>query len=107
MSRMSLIEETYPKKVRMANLCIVASHAVNGVAQIHSDLLKATIFRDFNEYYPGKIQNKTNGVTPRRWIHACNKRLSALITDQLGEDEWIKNLDLLRDLEPVANDDEF
>ena len=55
MSRMSLIEETYPKKVRMANLCIVASHAVNGVAQIHSDLLKATIFRDFNEFYPGKI----------------------------------------------------
>jgi starch phosphorylase len=78
---MSIIEEGFPKKVRMANLCIVATHAVNGVAKIHSDLLKTFLFKDFNEFYPGKLQNKTNGVTPRRWIHCCNKELSHLITD--------------------------
>ena len=70
--RMSLIEEGYPKKVRMAFLSIVCSHTVNGVAALHSQLLKETIFKEFDELYPDKIQNKTNGVTPRRWIHCCN-----------------------------------
>ena len=79
--RLSIIEESFPKKVRMANLCIISSHAVNGVARLHSELLKASLFREFNEFYPGKISNKTNGVTPRRWIHACNPELSHLITE--------------------------
>lgn len=75
-ARMSLIEEGDEKRVRMANLCIVGAHSVNGVAQLHSDLLKTTIFKDFHELYPKKLNNKTNGVTPRRWIHCCNPGLS-------------------------------
>ena len=79
--RMSLIEEGDDKKVRMANLSILCSHSVNGVAAIHSDILKRTLFKDFDEFWPGKIQNKTNGVAPRRWIHCCNPGLSNLISD--------------------------
>jgi starch phosphorylase len=79
--RMSLIEEGDDKKVRMANLSILCSHSVNGVAAIHSDILKRSLFKDFEELWPGKIQNKTNGVTPRRWIHCCNPGLSELISD--------------------------
>jgi starch phosphorylase len=70
----------------MANICIVGSHAVNGVAQIHSDLIKTTLFKDFYEYYPNKFQNKTNGVTPRRWIVLCNPILSNLLTEHVGSD---------------------
>jgi len=94
--RMSLVEEGFPKCIRMAYLSIVCSHAVNGVAALHSDLLKKTIFKEFDELYPGKIQNKTNGVTPRRWIHCCNPELSGLISDTLGGiDEWVTSLDNL------------
>ena len=82
--RMSLVEEGWPKKIRMAYLSIVCSHTVNGVAALHSDLLKKTIFSEFNQLYPGKIQNKTNGVTPRRWIHCCNPKLSELLSDAMG-----------------------
>lgn len=104
-SRMSLIEEGDEKKVRMAYLSIVCSHTVNGVAALHSELLKATIFSEFDALYPGKIQNKTNGVTPRRWIYCCNPGLSNLITDFIGEpDEWCTNLDNLRQLEAYADD---
>jgi starch phosphorylase len=78
---MSLIEEGEPRKIRMAYLCIVASHAVNGVAEIHSNLIKSGLFRNFHEFFPTKFQNKTNGVTPRRWIHCCNPELSELITN--------------------------
>jgi len=96
--RMSLIEEGYPKKIRFAFLAIVCSHTVNGVAALHTDLLKKTIFKEFDECQPGKIQNKTNGVTPRRWIHCCNPELSELITDSLdGDDNWIISLELLRE----------
>ena len=106
--RMSLIEEGYPKKVRMAYLSIVCSHTVNGVAALHSQLLKETIFKEFDELYPGKLQNKTNGVTPRRWIHCCNPQLSDLISDRLGDiDEWITSLDNLKMLVPYAKDKEF
>jgi starch phosphorylase len=105
---MSLIEEGWPKKVRMAYLSIVCSHTVNGVAALHSQLLKETIFKEFDELYPGKLQNKTNGVTPRRWIHCCNPGLSKLISDQLGDlDEWITSLDNLKQLTPFAKDKEF
>lgn len=105
---MSLIEEGFPKKVRMAYLSIVCSHTVNGVAALHSQLLKDTIFKEFDQLYPGKLQNKTNGVTPRRWIHCCNPKLSALISDRLGDlDEWITSLDNLRQLIPYAKDRQF
>lgn len=106
--RMSLIEEGWPKKVRMAYLSIVCSHTVNGVAALHSDLLKKTIFKEFHELYPGKIQNKTNGVTPRRWIHCCNPQLSELLSDTLGGiDEWMTCLDNLKQIAPMATDKEF
>ena len=98
-SRMSLIEEGDEKKVRMAFLSIICSHTVNGVAAIHSDFLKNTIFKDFDEMFPGKIQNKTNGVTPRRWLHCCNPKLSELISDTIGPiDDWISNMTSLREL---------
>jgi starch phosphorylase len=108
MMRMSLIEEGMEKKVRMAFLSIVCSHTVNGVAALHSELLKQTIFKDFNEMFPGKIQNKTNGVTPRRWIHCCNKGLSSLITDTIGPmDEWLTNLTSLRELSAFSTEEKF
>ncbi len=106
--RMSLVEEGWPKKIRMAFLSIVCSHTVNGVAALHSQLLRETIFSEFDQLYPGKIQNKTNGVTPRRWIHCCNPRLSELISDRLGDiDEWITSLDNLKQLAPYARDKDF
>lgn len=107
MRAMSLIEEDGDKKVRMANLCIICSHRVNGVAELHTDLLKKTIFKSFHEYFPNKIENKTNGVTPRRWIHCSNPKLSDLITETLGENEWISDLDRIEPLENFAEDPEF
>lgn len=107
-SRMSIIEEGYEKKVRMAYLSIVCSHTVNGVAQLHSDLLKTTIFSEFHAFYPGKIQNKTNGVTPRRWLHCCNPGLSALIGEIVGDvDEWVKTMEVLEQLKHQATNPEF
>jgi starch phosphorylase len=103
---MSLIEEGEVQRVRMANLAVVGSHSVNGVAALHTELLKKHLFADFNEFYPAKINNKTNGITPRRWLHAANPRLSELITSKLG-DGWIRNLDQLRGLEQWKDDPEF
>ncbi len=100
MQRMSIIEEGPTPHVRMAHLAVVGSHSVNGVAKLHSDLVKANLLRDFNELYPERFNNKTNGVTPRRWLHACNRRLSGLITRTLGTDAWITDLDRLSALEP-------
>jgi starch phosphorylase len=106
--RMSLIEEGYPKKIRMAYLCIVCSHTVNGVAALHTELIKSTIFSEFNELYPGKILNMTNGVTPRRWIHCCNPALSHLLSESMGGmDEWITSLENLAQLAPYATDANF
>lgn len=106
--RMSLIEEGPDKKVRMAYLSIVCSHTVNGVAALHSDLLKKTIFSEFDALYPDKIQNKTNGVAPRRWIHCCNRPLSDLISETIGSvDEWISNLENLRQLTAFKTDKQF
>ena len=76
----------------MAYLAVVASHTVNGVAAIHSDIIKDSVFRDFAQLWPQKFQNKTNGVTPRRWLAFCNRPLRALISDTLGGDTWINNL---------------
>lgn len=106
MRRMSLIEEEGEKRVNMANLCVVGSHAVNGVAAIHSDILKATVFRDFYEMWPDKFQNKTNGITPRRWLLLCNPGLSDLICDKIG-DEWTVHLEKLQQLKRWAKDPAF
>jgi len=103
----SLFEENGHKFVRMANLAVVGSHAVNGVAALHTMLLKKHLFPEFDILYPGKFQNKTNGITPRRWLHKSNPRLSALATRALGGDAWVRNLDLLRGLEPFAADPAF
>ena len=106
--RMSLIEEGEVKKVRMANLCILCSHSVNGVAAIHSDILKRSLFKDFEEFWPGKIQNKTNGVTPRRWIYCANPGLADLISDQIGPlEDWITNLTSLRELSAFSDEQDF
>ncbi|XP_075887574.1 glycogen phosphorylase, muscle form-like [Nelusetta ayraudi] len=106
MSRMSLIEEGGQKRINMAHLCIVGSHAVNGVAQIHSDILKATIFKDFYEMEPHKFQNKTNGITPRRWLVMCNPGLAEVIAERIGED-FIRDLDQLQGLRNYVKDDAF
>ena len=102
----SLIEENGTKDVRMANLSIVGSHAVNGVAALHTELLQRTLFPHFAALYPGKFTNKTNGITPRRWLLQCNPRLAELVTDRLG-DGWIRDLDQLRGLERWADDAGF
>uniref|UniRef100_S4RLF1 Alpha-1,4 glucan phosphorylase n=1 Tax=Petromyzon marinus TaxID=7757 RepID=S4RLF1_PETMA len=104
MRRMSLIEEEGTKRVNMAHLCIVGSHAVNGVARIHSDIIKATCFRDFYEIEPEKFQNKTNGITPRRWLLLCNPGLADVIAERIGDD-FIRDLNLLHKLKDFANDD--
>ncbi|EPS63706.1 phosphorylase, partial [Genlisea aurea] len=98
-----------PKKpvVRMANLCVVSSHTVNGVAELHSNILKNELFADYVSIWPSKFQNKTNGVTPRRWIRFCNLALSRIITKWLKTEEWITNLDLLTNLRQLADNAEF
>jgi starch phosphorylase len=103
---MSLIEEGGVQMVRMANLAVVGSHSVNGVAALHTELLKKHLFSDFDAFYPGKFKNKTNGITPRRWLLAANAELSDLITSKIGSG-WAKNLDELRRLEQWADDPAF
>jgi starch phosphorylase len=105
-SRLSLIDEGGEKYVRMANLACVGSRAINGVAALHTELLKQDVLRDFYELWPEKFSNKTNGVTPRRFMVLSNPRLSQLITDKIG-DTWIKHLDELRKLEDFADDKDF
>ncbi len=104
--RLSLIEEGGDKMVRMAHLSVVGSHSVNGVAALHTQLLKSDLFPEFDALYPGKFNNKTNGITPRRWLLACNPRLSELITSRIG-DGWVRDLGKLRALEQWADDAEF
>ncbi|XP_077313872.1 LOW QUALITY PROTEIN: glycogen phosphorylase, muscle form [Lithobates pipiens] len=104
--RMSLVEEGSVKRINMAHLCIVGSHAVNGVAQIHSDIIKDTVFHDFYEMDPQKFQNKTNGITPRRWLRLCNPGLAEVIAERIGED-YLTNLDQLRKLLSFVNDEAF
>ena len=106
MARMSLIEEGDDPQVRMAHLAIVGSYSVNGVARLHSDLLARGLFRDFYELWPGKFNNKTNGVTPRRWLAGCNPELARLISEAIG-DGWIADLSQLGRLAPLAEDGAF
>nr|XP_031862304.1 uncharacterized protein CI109_002269 [Kwoniella shandongensis]KAA5529376.1 hypothetical protein CI109_002269 [Kwoniella shandongensis] len=106
--RMSIIEEGTPKYVRMAYLAIVASFKINGVAELHSQLLQATIFKDFVEFKGrDSFTNVTNGITPRRWLLQCNPQFAALITHTLGNDHWLTHLKTLKTLLPMAENEEF
>ena len=104
--RVSLIDEEHGQRVRMSHLAIVGSHKVNGVAKLHSHLMQTTIFRDFAMIFPDRFLNITNGVTPRRWLNQANPGLSALITEAIGPG-WIRDLERLRELEPLAEDAAF
>jgi starch phosphorylase len=104
--RMSLIDEGGSRSVRMAHLASVGSHTINGVAALHTDLLKRYVLRDFQEMWPDKIRNVTNGVTPRRFVALVNPGLSDLVTEAIG-DGWLRDLDQLRQLEPLAEDASF
>ncbi|WP_374090255.1 glycogen/starch/alpha-glucan phosphorylase [Methylomicrobium lacus] len=106
LARMSLIEEGHEQHVRMAYLAIVGSFSVNGVAELHSKLLQQGLFRDFYELWPEKFNNKTNGVTPRRWLASCNPELAALISETIG-DGWLTDLTQLKKLEKFADDKKF
>ncbi len=104
--RMSIVDETGPRHVRMAHLAIVGSCSVNGVSKLHTDLLKSKVLRDFAEFWPSKFNNKTNGITPRRWLLKANPGLARLITEAIG-DEWIMDLEQLRKLEDFVDDASF
>ena len=106
LKRMSIIDEYGEKRVRMAHLAVIASHKVNGVAALHTELMKNSIFSDFNNFYPSKIINKTNGITPRRWLHQANPGLSDLISQHV-KDNWICDLDQLKQLRPLIDDAHF
>ena len=106
LANLSLIDEHNGKYVRMAHLACVGSHAINGVAELHTKLLKQSVLKDFYELFPDKFNSKTNGITPRRWIVLSNPRLSELITEKIG-DRWIKDLSELNQLESFIDDAEF
>lgn len=106
LSRMSLIQEYPEKMVRMAYLCVVASEHVNGVAALHTELLKDGLFHDFHEFFPDKFVNVTNGITPRRWLKKSNTRLASLIDTRIGAD-WAKKLERLGELNQFSNDENF
>lgn len=104
--RMSVIEEGQPKMVRMAHLAIIGSFSVNGVSQLHTELLKSRVVKDFYELTPEKFNNKTNGITQRRWLLKSNSELSQLITENIG-DHWIKDLSVLKNLLPLKDNESF
>jgi len=105
-TRLSIIEEGEQRKVRMAHLCVITAHKVNGVAQIHSDLVKQDLFPEFNQLWPEKLTNVTNGITPRRWLKSCNPLLSELLTKHI-DDDWAKNLNSLTSLSALADNASF
>ena len=106
LTRMSIFQEENVKRIRMANLAVIGSHSVNGVSALHTDILKQRLFRDFHEFWPEKISNKTNGITQRRWLLSCNPGLSNLISSRIG-DSWVTSLDELQRLIPLAEDPDF
>lgn len=106
MRRMSMIDETAPRSVRMAHLAIVGSHKVNGVARMHTDIIRNTIFKDFDDLFPDRIVNITNGMSHRRWLNEANQPLARLIGSRIS-DKWISDLEYLRELEPLADDEAF
>lgn len=103
---LSLFDENHPKSLRMANLSVLGSFSTNGVAAMHTRLIKSRLFPEFHELYPERFNNKTNGITPRRWLRACNPKLSSLITNSIG-DGWVKDLDGLLKLEEFADNQDF
>ncbi len=105
-SRMSIVGDEEDPMVHMASLGIVGSHKVNGVAELHSDLIRKTLFRDFYELWPERFTNKTNGITQRRWLRQCNRSLADLVTSKIGE-EWITDLDKIREIEKQIDDESF
>ena len=104
--KLSIIEESQPKMIRMAALSVIGSHTTNGVAALHTRLLKERLFPEYDKLYPKRFQNKTNGITPRRWLKACNPKLSELIDESIG-DGWPTHLDRLAELEKFADDSGF
>lgn len=104
--RVSVIEESNPKKIRMAHLAIIGSHSVNGVSELHTELLKTCLFKDFYEIFPERFNNKTNGITQRRWLQKANTRLAGLITESIGE-KWVTDLYELKNLLPFREDAAF
>jgi len=106
LKRVSIIDEGHGRRVRMAHLAVIGSHTVNGVAAIHSELLKTTLFADFHKIFPGKFINVTNGITPRRWLNQCNPGLTELIRSRIG-DGFVRDLSQLKKLVPYADDPEF
>ena len=106
LTRVSIIDETHGRRVRMAHLAVVGSHTVNGVAALHSELLKTTLFADFDRIYPGKLTNVTNGITPRRWLNQANPALTSLIELAIGQ-EFKKDLSHIKKLTPLADDADF
>jgi len=106
LKRMSIIEEASPKRIRMAYLAIAGSHSVNGVSELHSSLLKTDLFKDFHEFYPRKFNNKTNGITQRRWLKSANPELSNLIQEAVGN-RWVTDLYELEKLTPMKDDKAF
>jgi starch phosphorylase len=106
MRRLSLIEEGETKRIRMSHLAIVGSHKVNGVAELHTQLMKTTTFAEFEEFFPGRIVNKTNGITPRRWLNQANPGLAQLISTRIGR-RWITKLEQLKKLLPLVEEPEF
>ncbi|MEO8757433.1 MAG: glycogen/starch/alpha-glucan phosphorylase, partial [Devosia sp.] len=105
-ANVSLIDEGGSRRVRMGQLAFVGSHSVNGVSALHTELMKKTVFADLNKLYPDRINNKTNGVTPRRWLMECNPGLTKLITERIGP-EFLDNIDLLEQLDKHADDPGF
>src|SRR5262249_35058809 len=106
LGRMSIISDGHEPQVRMAHLAVVGSHSVNGVAKLHTELIKSELLRDFHELWPERFNNKTNGVTPRRSLLACNPGLAGLVTERIG-DAGITDLERLHDLERHVDDPAF
>ncbi|WP_315920690.1 glycogen/starch/alpha-glucan phosphorylase [Mesorhizobium sp. SP-1A] len=105
-ARISLIEENGERRLRMGNLAFVGSHSVNGVSALHTELMKTTVFADLHALYPDRINNKTNGITPRRWLFQCNAGLTALAREVIG-DRFLDDIEAIRDLDPLAEDAAF
>ena len=103
---MSIVEEGNEKRIQMAYLAIAGSHSVNGVSSLHTNILKDKVFKDFYEYEPQKFNNKTNGITQRRWLRLCNPGLASLITEHIN-DHWVMDLNVLKKLIPLANEAAF
>ncbi|MEG1254479.1 glycogen/starch/alpha-glucan phosphorylase [Clostridium sp.] len=102
-NRMRIIQDGV---IHMASLAVYGSRAINGVAEIHTEILKNSVFKDWYEIYPSRFQNKTNGISPRRWLNLCNEELSEMITDILGDNKWVTNLSELKKLEQYINDED-